>query len=992
MKVFWTFLFTLIVLQSFCEIRNFRNTEEGANDPFITTWKTSVDNQEITIPTYSIVNDYDYAVNWGDGNVEVGFNGDAIHRYAVAGTYTISITGVFPRIYFNDSGSSSLIISIEQWGDIEWTSMSKSFFGCSNLTYNAIDTPNLSKVKSLSWMFSYASSFTGDIGNWDVSTITDMSYMFAGAYLFNQKINSWDVGNVTTTRAMFYKATSFNQDINSWNVSSVSSMVWMFYLAESFNQNLNNWNVSNVFSFEAMFYGAESFNQPLINWNVANASNMSLMFNRAYAFNQDIDNWNVSNVKDMSDMFNSASSFNKNIGGWDVSSVTNMSRMLMAQSFNQDIGNWNVANVKDMKAMFSSAKAFNMDIGNWDVNNVLDMSNMFYNALLFDQGLGSWNVSNVTNMRSMFQNADSFNQDIENWDVSSVESMFQMFNSANSFNQDINKWDVRNTTDMRWMFRWANSFNQYIGDWNVSNTEDMSYMFQNASSFDQDLSKWDVGQVSEMDWIFSNSAMSELNYDKILKGWASLTSLQSNVTLGADEITYCMSESDRQSMIDNYQWAFKGDSKLCINYEPTDILLSNNRVDERNNKDQIVGYLTTVDINIDDLFSYSLVTGTGDLDNTSFTIVDNQLYTTEVFDFESKAVYSIRVSTTDQSLSYEKNVIIEIGDVTGIVQDLTIDQISDHYVNDAPFEIEASIDSGLELTYEVSGPATISGTVITLDKIGGVVVVTVSQTGDDDFASASEQISFKVNKVGQTITIEPIDDQNILTGFVLINASSSSGLPISLSITGPATIVDNEIVLNGEEGSIAVIASQSGDSYYNEAEDVSISFRVYDLCKDFLLELIDINAQDVDINVSGGIQPYRYNWSNGSTNEDIFNVEPGNYTITVTDSVGCLQSMAVTVEETILGTLIDTSKSKIKVSFYPNPVENTLYLEIELKLVGKIHLQILDLFGKIINEKQFDNILVMSTNFDTSLYPVGQYILVIQTANFREFANISILR
>jgi gliding motility-associated-like protein len=43
----------------------------------------------------------------------------------------------------------------------------------------------------------------------------------------------------------------------------------------------------------------------------------------------------------------------------------------------------------------------------------------------------------------------------------------------------------------------------------------------------------------------------------------------------------------------------------------------------------------------------------------------------------------------------------------------------------------------------------------------------------------------------------------------------------------------------------------------------------------------------VDISVAGGVPPYSFNWSNGTTLEDILNVPIGTYTVTVTDKNGC---------------------------------------------------------------------------------------------------------
>lgn len=50
-------------------------------------------------------------------------------------------------------------------------------------------------------------------------------------------------------------------------------------------------------------------------------------------------------------------------------------------------------------------------------------------------------------------------------------------------------------------------------------------------------------------------------------------------------------------------------------------------------------------------------------------------------------------------------------------------------------------------------------------------------------------------------------------------------------------------------------------------------------------------------NVSGGTQPYEYLWSNFATTQSIDSLEPGTYTIIVTDSNGCTTNGSVTIDE-----------------------------------------------------------------------------------------------
>jgi gliding motility-associated-like protein len=523
---------------------------------FITTWKTdnpgnSAPNQ-ITIPTTGT--GYSYSIYWEDssdaainGIIPGPITGNHTITFPAPGTYRVHISGAFPRIYFNRSGTFpqndkdyEKILSLDQWGNIVWGSMSGAFDGCKNLTIPAADAPNLAQATDMSWMLYNASSFNQPVAHWDVSHITNMASLFGGATSFNQPIAIWNVSNVTNMSGMFRYVENFNQPIGTWDVSNVTDMSHMFSQT-NFNQPIGDWNVSQVKNMNSMFYLAYDFNQPLGAWNVSNVTDMSAMFGRARNFNQPIGSWNVGAVENMSWMFGDqfggfSSIFNQSIDTWNVRNVTNMSGMFAgAENFNQPIGAWDVSNVTDMSYMFAGAQNFNQPLVNWDVSQVINMEFLFAQAIQFNQPIGNWSVTNVTDMDGMFASALSFNHPIGNWDVSQVKSMWRMFSFALSFNQSLESWKVESV-------------------------EYMLEMFQTATSFNQSLKNWNIGNVIDMSMMLSSSGLSTANYDETLIGWAA-QNVKPNVPLGALGLKYCLGAAARAQLVSK-GWVITGDISL----------------------------------------------------------------------------------------------------------------------------------------------------------------------------------------------------------------------------------------------------------------------------------------------------------------------------------------------------------------------------------------------------------------------------------------------
>jgi CSLREA domain-containing protein len=98
-----------------------------------------------------------------------------------------------------------------------------------------------------------------------------------------------------------------------------------------------------------------------------------------------------------------------------------------------------------------------------------------------------------------------------------------------------------------------------------------------------------------------------------------------------------------------------------LNSAPTNISLSSSSVDENQPFGTMVGTLSTLDPDAGDSHTYAFCGGAND---ASFSLVGNQLKTAAVFDYETKASYSVCIRSTDSgSLSTTRTFVIGVNNV-----------------------------------------------------------------------------------------------------------------------------------------------------------------------------------------------------------------------------------------------------------------------------------------------------------------------------------------
>jgi DNA-binding beta-propeller fold protein YncE len=154
--------------------------------------------------------------------------------------------------------------------------------------------------------------------------------------------------------------------------------------------------------------------------------------------------------------------------------------------------------------------------------------------------------------------------------------------------------------------------------------------------------------------------------------------------------------------------------------------------------------------------------------------------------------------------------------------------VPNHTYGDASFTVSATSNSTGAFTYTVvSGPATISGSTITLTGVG-TVVLNASQAASGNYATATATTSFTVTAappVVPTLSFTSISAQIYGTAPFQVSATSaSSGVVTYAVVSGPATISGSTVTLTGV-GTVVLNASQAASGNY-AAATATASFTV----------------------------------------------------------------------------------------------------------------------------------------------------------------------
>jgi len=231
---------------------------------------------------------------------------------------------------------------------------------------------------------------------------------------------------------------------------------------------------------------------------------------------------------------------------------------------------------------------------------------------------------------------------------------------------------------------------------------------------------------------------------------------------------------------------------------PTDIVLAPSSLPENAGVNANVGLLTTQDINPLNTYTYTLVSGTGDTDNTSFNITGSTLRENDSFNFEVKSSYTVRIRTTSQSNAFfEKAFTIAVTDVN---ENPTLDSISDASYNEDTPEITVPL-SGITAGGGESQPLSVSAT---SNNTALIPAPTVSYTSPNDIGSLTLNPVIAGN--GDAIILVTVEDGG--TDKNLSTAGDNLKVVRDFKLT---ILPDKDIELFGTTGDDEFVATYTGN-------------------------------------------------------------------------------------------------------------------------------------------------------------------------------------
>lgn len=155
-------------------------------------------------------------------------------------------------------------------------------------------------------------------------------------------------------------------------------------------------------------------------------------------------------------------------------------------------------------------------------------------------------------------------------------------------------------------------------------------------------------------------------------------------------------------------------------------------------------------------------------------------------------------------------------------QSINFNAIGNQVLKTKKIELIANSSAGLPIKYKIiDGPASINGNTLFFNGTPGKIIVEAMSEGNYEYLYSSQIQNFEVNKSKQNLNFNKINDVDLNTENIDLNANTNDGNPIKFKLNyGPAKLQNNKLILDGKPGEISINAFLDENSDY---EGVSVN-------------------------------------------------------------------------------------------------------------------------------------------------------------------------
>ena len=330
---------------------------------------------------------------------------------------------------------------------------------------------------------------------------------------------------------------------------------------------------------------------------------------------------------------------------------------------------------------------------------------------------------------------------------------------------------------------------------------------------------------------------------------------------------------------------------------------------------------------------------------------------------EAAGTYTLTVTNMNTNCSASDNMVIIY--LSGVPEAIIEEPLHLNCLNTSVDLDASNSQSNGNLSYDwlgSNGTSIGNSSILTVSEAG---IYSLSITDDATACTAETEVTVFMDSIAANLTLQNIlcEEDTAMLNMAVVGSNPPFSIDWDNGGTGNNQTIDLSLDY-GYTVTDAIGCTITGASGIFGPLDPSI-----EITNTIINPSDDSLNGSIEIEVQGTGSGFTFAWSNGASTEDIFDLEPGDYNLTITDSDGCELIQIFTVD--FVNTVFDLSNNP-SIKLFPNPTKGIINLE------GQINFykwELYDLDGKLYLAKANEKEKMQNFQIDLSAFNSGIYLL-----------------